>query len=180
MNIDVNQILRVDAKMYRHFAVITLVVTACVGFFADTENRQAVASEMDRRDEQVALRKAEEEKSAERPVFQNNAGNGPAMGDDSSAGYGAPTDTGSARGIGSSVLPAAYSPGLRQACGRNAADRTTLSKMSKEQAAAYLAKLDEMDCTKVAAQSQPHQPTSAEISALAAASAARSGSQSVD
>lgn len=180
MALDINQIVRVDAKIYKHFAVLTVVITACIGFFADTDNRQAIASEMDKRDQTVALRKAEEEKRAKHPVLENRAGNGPPMADDLAGGYGAPTDGGSGRGTASSVLPGAGSSGLRQACGRSAADRNALAKMGKEQAAAYLAKLDEMDCSKAAQSSQPHQPTPGEISALAAASAARSGSESVD
>lgn len=180
MAFDINQIIRVDPKMYRHFAVLTLVITACIGFFADTENRAAVASEFDKRDQQAALRKVEEEKQGNRPVLENRAGNGPAMADEGSGNYGAPTDGGSGLGTATSINPFRAAPGLRQACGREAADRTALAKMSKPQAAAYLAKLDEMDCSRASTMPEPHQPTQREINALAAASAARSGSSSVD
>lgn len=180
MQFDINQFVRIDPKMYRHFAVVTLIITACVGFFADTENREAVAGEMDRRDQQVELRKAEEAKQArEHSTFENRAASGPAMADDVGGGYGAPMDNGGSRGMGSSVMPASYRP-LAQACGRAAADRNALARMSQPQREAYLAKLDEMDCSRSASESQPHQPTQSEISALAAASAARSGSGSVD
>lgn len=33
----------IDPKMYRHFAVATLILTALIGFFADGENRDAAA-----------------------------------------------------------------------------------------------------------------------------------------
>ena len=36
----------VTAKMYRHFAVLTVAVTLMVGLFADGETREAAASEV--------------------------------------------------------------------------------------------------------------------------------------
>lgn len=182
MQFDINQIIRVDAKLYRHFAVLTIVVTLCVAFFADTDNRQAVANEMDRRDQQTALRKAEEEKQAKNHSTFTNKSVGPPMSDDFGT-YGAPTDTGSGKGTSSALpLPRASSQkGLREVCGRDAADRDALARMNDLQREAYLAKLDEMDCSQQQrAEAQPHQPTQSEISALAAASAARSGASSVD
>lgn len=182
MQFDINQIIRIDAKMYRHFAVITLIVTACVGLFADGENREAVASEMDKRDQQVALRKAEEEKQSQtnRPAFENRAGNGPAMADEGIGDYGSPMDGTSGKGSSSALPLRPPAPGLRNACGRAAADKAALARMNELQRQAYLAKLDEMDCTRQSREEQPHQPTPAEIRSLAAASAARSGSSEID
>ena len=182
MQFDINQVLRIDAKMYRHFALFTLIITACVGFFADGENREAVANEMDKRDQQVALRKAEEEKQsqANRPAFENRAGSGPAMADEGIGDYGSPMDQSSGKGSASALPLRLPGSGLPNACGREAADRNALARMNKLQRDAYLAKLDEMDCDKAAKEARPHQPTRSEISALAAASAARSGSSEID
>lgn len=36
----------VPAKMYRHFATITIVITACIALFADGERREAIGAEI--------------------------------------------------------------------------------------------------------------------------------------
>jgi len=182
MQFDINQVLKVDPKMYRHFAVATIILTALFGFFADGENREAVAEEMDKHDQQVAARKAEEEKqSQKKPILVNRAGEGRDESADDSGGFGSATDRTSGKGFGTSMAWSSSSPGLRQGCGRALADRNVLAQMNDRQRDAYLARLDEMDCGgESAATAAPHQPTSAEISQLAAASAARSGSASVD
>lgn len=60
--------LPVDARMYRHFAAITLAVTALVALFADGENRQAIADEVEARETRRELR----EQQAERPGFSRD------------------------------------------------------------------------------------------------------------
>lgn len=36
----------VPAKMYRHFATVTIVITACIALFADGERREAIGAEI--------------------------------------------------------------------------------------------------------------------------------------
>lgn len=36
-------IIAFDAKMYRHFAIVTIALTGCIALFADGESREAVA-----------------------------------------------------------------------------------------------------------------------------------------
>ncbi|PLK26017.1 hypothetical protein [Novosphingobium sp. TH158] len=49
----------VPPKMYRHFAVITVVITACIAVFADGERREAIGAELKAEQQQAALRQAE-------------------------------------------------------------------------------------------------------------------------
>ncbi|AKM07113.1 hypothetical protein [Pelagerythrobacter marensis] len=51
-----------NSKVYRHFAVITVCLTATLAIFADGENRSAMAEELDARDEHTALKQEEAEK----------------------------------------------------------------------------------------------------------------------
>jgi len=172
MQFDINQVLRVDPKMYRHFAIATVAISICVALFANTDNQQAIAGELAKRDQKVALKVAEAKKMGPRALLENNAPIGPDMLDD------APPTVAEARDRGWGA--AAARPGLKQACGREAADRTALTRMSEPQREAYLAKLDEMDCAKMAPDAAPVQPSQQQINALAEASAARSGASSID
>lgn len=52
----------VPAKMYRHFAVITIVLTLGLALFADGENRELMAEELAERERQAALERASAEK----------------------------------------------------------------------------------------------------------------------
>ncbi len=49
----------IPPKMYRHFAVITVLITGCIAIFADTENREAISNEIDQQQQQAALRSAD-------------------------------------------------------------------------------------------------------------------------
>lgn len=182
MQLDINQVLKVDPKMYRHFAVATLVLTALIALFADGDNRGAVTDGMERREQQAALRKAEAEKQGEsKPVLVNRAGESRDNSGDGGGDFGSPTDRSSGLGFRTSVALQASPQGLLRGCGRALADRSVLAQMNERQREAYLAKLDEMDCSGGGApEDRPHQPTPAEISHLAAASAARSGSLTID
>ncbi|WP_374405546.1 hypothetical protein [Pelagerythrobacter sp.] len=48
-----------NAKMYRHFAVVTVCLTAGLAIFADGESRQAVADEIAAHEAQTDLERAE-------------------------------------------------------------------------------------------------------------------------
>ncbi len=47
----------IPPKMYRHFAVVTVLLTACIAMFADGENRQAVADYHAQQQRQTELRR---------------------------------------------------------------------------------------------------------------------------
>lgn len=63
--------LAIKPAMYRHFAVLTLVLTACIAMFADGENSEAASNRPDMRNETPRI--TAQEKSARR---------GPALRDD--------------------------------------------------------------------------------------------------
>jgi hypothetical protein len=47
----------IPAKVYRHFAVVTLLLTLTVAFFADGENREAAAAQLAEKRQETKLRK---------------------------------------------------------------------------------------------------------------------------
>lgn len=49
----------IPPKIYRHFAVITMLITGCIAIFADTENRETISNEIDQQQQQAALRSAD-------------------------------------------------------------------------------------------------------------------------
>lgn len=117
----------VSAKMYRHFAAITLIITAGLGFFASAENTQAVAEIAAKRAEkksakhQAPPRLAAASSNNLRDAREDTGGRDP--GYDSGQGYADPDGTamtgGSSRRMDSArssfVRPVAISggPGLR-------------------------------------------------------------------
>lgn len=71
--------------MYRHFAVVTVLITLLIALFADGENRQAMGNELEAQRQQTALRQAEGEKLGPRKLARNDLPrrNGSGWGDDS-------------------------------------------------------------------------------------------------
>jgi hypothetical protein len=61
-----------SAKVYRHFAVVTVAVTAAMGMFADGETRDAAASEIAAHDQQVALARANAHKFGEPKLIRHS------------------------------------------------------------------------------------------------------------
>jgi len=55
----------VNAKMYRHFAIITVAITACLAMFADGENRETVERAMAEKKYNSDLMKRERELTAQ-------------------------------------------------------------------------------------------------------------------
>ena len=60
------QTISVTPQMYRHFAVITVVATAMIAFFADGEQREAVADHIERRQANIETRRIEQQKLSAR------------------------------------------------------------------------------------------------------------------
>ncbi|MEC9068111.1 MAG: hypothetical protein VX569_12615, partial [Pseudomonadota bacterium] len=56
-----------NAKVYRHFAVITVCLTGTLAIFADGENRAAVAHTIDYREGQTPLAQADARQEGKPP-----------------------------------------------------------------------------------------------------------------
>ena len=59
-------IIPVNAKMYRHFAIATVMITGTLALFADGENREALEEQIEARQQTVALKQAEQENAAKK------------------------------------------------------------------------------------------------------------------
>ncbi|MFM5929539.1 MAG: hypothetical protein ACKOPQ_01375 [Novosphingobium sp.] len=86
----------VPPKMIRHFAVVTVIITACIALFADGERRQAMADEVDQQRQQAELRQAEAAQSGPKqyqPPVVRTGGTGSGFGAEGPVDPGG-TDTG--------------------------------------------------------------------------------------
>lgn len=152
--------------MYRHFAVLTLVISLSIAMFADGENRERITSEVEARNQKADLKRKEQEKFGATPLVDKRSTQG-------SFGSEAIDSGGSSD---SAVTVAA--PIQRPAAVVVEHDPRALAAMSPQQRAAYLRAMEEEKRKREEA--GPYQPTAAEIQALRAASAARSGSSPDD
>lgn len=165
--------LGIDPKMYRHFAMLTIGLTTIFAVFADGETREAMAQN----DQHAELKRADEkkfgktrlvDKRGEKP--RNNAGSG------FNGTFGAPMDGTSNTGGYSGIVPAnlalAPPPIIIEV------DQAALARMAPEQRKAYLKRLEDERQRRM--REGPVMPTPQQVSALAAASAARAGSDSID
>ena len=71
----------VPPTMFRHFAVITILITACIALFADGERRDAIGAELNAQKKKTALAQAEagslgSNKTASRKVYYPPRGGG--------------------------------------------------------------------------------------------------------
>jgi hypothetical protein len=57
-------IIPVNAAMYRHFAIATVLITGCLAMFASGENRQAVEEHLEAKQLQAQAHKAEQDLTA--------------------------------------------------------------------------------------------------------------------
>lgn len=98
----------IDAKMYRHFAVVTVCLTAGLAIFADGESRQAVADEISAREDQAALERAEVAKFGPAKLITGSGTPAPSASfayDGSGGEFGAPMDGTGSRDQGASYVP---------------------------------------------------------------------------
>lgn len=166
--------LGIDLKMYRHFAGITLAVSVVVGVFADGETQEAMAQTESR----TKLKAAETKKFGRAKIGDNRKQQKGSFGSETSR-YGEATDGGSGGGgIDPGLTPASASLTAGPMPVWLEIDKAKLARMSPAQRAAYLKKVEEERQKRE--REGPVMPTQAQISALAAASAARSGSDSID
>ena len=113
-------IIIVDAKMYRHFAIVTIALTACIAIFADGESRAAVENAA------TAVVEHEPPKSTPLKIANSNVRNGGSM--DSFYAGGA-YDYAADIAVDSSFVSRAYATGDaggHAAMGINAADLAKL------------------------------------------------------
>lgn len=52
-------IIPVNAKMYRHFAIATVLITGCLAMFASGENREALADTIESQQQKVEVQQAQ-------------------------------------------------------------------------------------------------------------------------
>ncbi len=171
-----SHILGIDPKMYRHFAVLTIGITTIFAVFADGETREAMAQNSQR----AELNRADAKKFGKTKLVDKRSGNprggGRSGGSGSNANFGAPMDnTSNTSGSGayiSAELALAPPPIIIEV------DQAALARMSPEQRKAFLKRLEDERLRRL--REGPVVPSQQQVSALAAASAARSGSDSID
>ncbi len=154
--------------MYRHFAAITLAVSGLIALFADGEAQEAVA----RSQQNAELKRAERAKQGAPKLVDKRS--------EKSKGFArsgfhdqfdAPMDESGSGDSG--FIPAGMT--VSQSPVIVEVDQAALARMSPAQRAAYLKMLEEEKRKRMA--QGPVRPTAAQIEALAAQSAARSGSE---
>lgn len=80
-------LISVPKNLCKHFAVLTLVITACVAIFADGESRQALTEQIEHRQAAVeqrvqAARAADQQRAANLGGLLDNRGNAVSANDD--------------------------------------------------------------------------------------------------
>jgi hypothetical protein len=161
----------VTAQMYRHFAILTVAITAALALFVDGESREAVASEI------VKQRPAQpggQVGMLVRKQTRPSQGFGPDETFDSS--FGAPMDGGDAFSD-SGIIPPDFAEsvvGLPDGFTPYGVSAAEWAKLTPEQRKALIARLE---AERTAAQSPER---SAQIESLAAASRARAGQSASD
>lgn len=168
MAVSASHFLGVSPKLYRHFAIITVVISATVAMFADGHRRDAIAEGIAKREQHAALTQQDRDKSGPRQVGSPPPQGG-SWGSDSPAGFGAPMDITTVNDA-SSIYSGPRAPMQITV----EVDPAVLAKMTPEQKAAYLKKLEEERRRRMA--QGPVVPSPSQVENLIAASAARSGS----
>lgn len=165
-----NHFLGIEPKMYRHFAVITVALSTVVAVFANGDAQEAMAKSQKVAKHNAAETRVAKAKLTDKRSEKRRSGGGGGF----SGPYGAPMD--GSGGGDSSYIPAGMvvtpAPIIIEV------DQKALARMTPEQRAAYLRKLEEERQKRMA--QEPLLPTQQQISALAEQSAARSGSESID
>lgn len=153
--------------MYRHFAAMTLAISGLVALFADGEAQQAIAKNQ----KYAELKHSEKAKEDKPKLVDKRSDKGKQF---RSSGFndridGPMDDTGESAGSLPAGVTMSQPPILVEV------DQAALARMSPAQRAAYMKMLEEEKRKRMA--QGPVRPTPAQIEALAAQSAARSGSE---
>lgn len=168
-----NHLLGIDPRMYRHFAVIAVAISTVVALFADGDAQEAMAQS-----ERHAQSQATKSRAAKAKLVDHRS-DGPRRGSGNggfNGQFGAPMDGSAGAGGNSGVIPVGMAVAPAQIIIE--VDQKALAKMTPAQRAAYLRKLEEERDKRM--EIGPVVPTPEQISALAAQSAARSGSDEID
>lgn len=155
----------IPLKMYKHFAVVTLLLTATIAMFADSDNRQAIADHAEERQRMERLREVEEERFGQRELVRRDDGPKGSFGDEGS-GYGQPTSVAPSNGGGS---------GLRARNGRRAIpgySREYLNSLPQREYEAIVASLPDSQQAETGSHDQENL-----VAEMSRASARRSGRQ---
>lgn len=173
MATNITRLLGIDPRMYRHFAALTVAISAVVALFADGETQEAYA----RQQQHNELKHAEAEKFGKPRLADTRSD----AGDKTRSGsfrdrFDAPMDEAAGTGGETGIVPA----GMVVTAGPVIVeiDQAALARMTLRQRQAYLRMMEE-ERRKRAARAAV-MPSPAQINALAEASATRAGSESID
>lgn len=123
----------IPLKLYKHFAVATLTLTAMIAMFADSGKREAIAGHIEERERQTELQIASAEITGQRELILAADKPRGSFGDEG-GGFGAPTvQTG---GSGSTLAPAPSRNGRRVTAAGY--DPEYIESMSQEEYEAFL------------------------------------------
>ncbi|KLE35656.1 hypothetical protein [Aurantiacibacter luteus] len=156
----------IPLKMYKHFAVVTLTLTAGIAMFADSDNREAMAQQIDEHRDEQHLREFSAQRFRTRELIRRDLDGGGTFGDEG-YGYGAPDVAAQVNGTGSRRRAAAS---RRVAIPGYSAEQ--VAAMSEEQYQSLVAALPPEQRAEAAASSGP---TAAQMDAISRASARRAG-----
>ena len=155
----------VPFKVFRHFAIVTIVVTALTALFADGENQQVVKKQIEEQIEQQEKRERENAKAMlVRAPAQQSVHEG--FSDQVSMGFGEPMVRMQARQNASGYVPGARTRGGREAIPGYSQDY--IDRLSDEDYEALVAGLREAGMLDAETRAD-------QIAALQRASIARSG-----
>jgi hypothetical protein len=168
--------LGIDPKIYRHFAAMTVAISLCVAIFADGDAADTVQQEVQKRNDSAELKRANDAKFGKTRLVDNRTSKGSGWGSEGGR-YGSPMD-GSPTEDTFDIGPAP--PGTARAgyLVNVEIDQKALAAMTPTQRAAFLKQM--ADEKRKRETQGPYVPNPAQVSALQAASAMRSGSDGDD
>ena len=154
----------VPVKMYKHFAVVTVGMTAMIALFADGENREAAAGHIENRHEEARVRAASQEITGAPRLVRADRQSAGSFGSEASGDFGQPMDN---TGISADFSNASRSTNR---------SRQTLPNMTPEEVAALSQEeYDRLRRLYAAAGAIEDVDRSAQMSEVEAASARRMG-----
>ena len=169
----------VNAKLYRHFAAITIAVTLCVALFASGEARQVVNDEVSEQQQTVKLQEANAKKVGVKQIGdrRSRVGTRNGFGDDYDPSYGMGRNSAGSQPITHS---SGYSDDIGIAAGGPASAKAPavlspdeVARLSAQEQSAYIKRLRNES-------SPPREEVVRDLASIEAGSRARSGSTASD
>ena len=157
----------IPLKMYKHFAVVTLTLTAGIAMFADSDNREAMARQIDEHQKEQRLREVSAQRFGTHQIGRRDLDTPGSFGDEATGDYGDPTAS----------APVTTRNGARR---QRMAQRAAIPGYTAEQVAAmsdtqYEALLATLLPEEREAAGGGSGPTQAQMNAINRASAQRAG-----